>query len=356
MCVTCGCSDGAHVTLTRPGQHASDSSSAETHHHHVHYHSHTLADGTVITHSHEEESSHHQGTGHSQHEHSRHRHDHKHSHHEHSHSHHEHSHHGYAHAHAHAEVVTPTHDSSVKGQTIQAQPVQDQAAQTHSQVHSTTVTLEQNILSKNNLIAVQNRGWLKGRQITALNLVSSPGAGKTTLLVKTIQDLQADIPIAVIEGDQETAHDAERIAATGCPAIQVNTGTGCHLEAAMIERGLEELNPPMNSLVLIENVGNLVCPALFDLGEKAKVAMLSVTEGEDKPIKYPHMFRASQVMVLTKIDLLPYVNFDVERCLDYARQVNPDLTIFQVSAVSGDGLADWYDWLRTTTLGSSNRK
>jgi hydrogenase nickel incorporation protein HypB len=214
-------------------------------------------------------------------------------------------------------------------------------------VHGTTVTLEQNILSKNDLIAAQNRGWFKGRHITALNLVSSPGAGKTTLLVKTLEDLQREIPIAVIEGDQETAHDAERIAATGCPTIQVNTGTGCHLEASMVERGLDALNPPNNSLLLIENVGNLVCPALFDLGEKAKVAMLSVTEGEDKPIKYPHMFRASQVMVLTKIDLLPYVSFDVERCLAYARQVNPELKIFQVSAVSGEGLAEWYGWLRS---------
>ena len=212
---------------------------------------------------------------------------------------------------------------------------------------SNTLTLEQNILSKNSLIAAQNRGWLKSRQITALNLVSSPGAGKTTLLVKTIEDLKNNIPITVIEGDQETAQDAERIAATGCPTIQVNTGTGCHLEAAMVERGLEVLDPPNNSLVLIENVGNLVCPALFDLGEKAKVAMLSVTEGEDKPIKYPHMFRASQVMVLTKIDLLPYVNFDVDRCLGYARQVNPDLKIFQVSATSGEGLADWYGWLKS---------
>ncbi|NER83517.1 MAG: hydrogenase nickel incorporation protein HypB [Leptolyngbya sp. SIO1D8] len=250
--------------------------------------------------------------------------------------------HTHSHTHAHAHNGATAHPHSA--------PMQTQTAQVHAQAHGTTLTLEQNLLSKNNLIAAQNRGWFKGRQITALNLVSSPGAGKTTLLVKTIQDLQNDMPISVIEGDQETAHDAERIAATGCPAIQVNTGTGCHLEAAMVERGLEALNPPANSLLLIENVGNLVCPALFDLGEKAKVAMLSVTEGEDKPIKYPHMFRASQVMVLTKIDLLPYVNFDVDRCLDYARQVNPDLQVFQVSAVSGAGLDDWYRWLRSLVI------
>ena len=252
-------------------------------------------------------------------------------------------HHHHAHTHPEAEhthtladgtVVTHSHTEHGHHETVKPQPANN------------TLTLEQNILSKNSLIAAQNRGWLKSRQITALNLVSSPGAGKTTLLVKTIEDLKNDIPITVIEGDQETAQDAERIAATGCPTIQVNTGTGCHLEAAMVERGLESLDPPNNSLVLIENVGNLVCPALFDLGEKAKVAMLSVTEGEDKPIKYPHMFRASQIMVLTKLDLLPYVNFDVDRCLDYARQVNPDLKIFQVSATSGEGLADWYGWLR----------
>ncbi len=254
-----------------------------------------------------------------------------------------HHHHAADHVHPEAEhthtladgtVVTHSHTAHTHHETVKPQPA------------SNTLTLEQNILSKNSLIAAQNRGWLRSRQITALNLVSSPGAGKTTLLVKTIEDLKDDMPITVIEGDQETAQDAERIAATGCPTIQVNTGTGCHLEAAMVERGLEILDPPNNSLVLIENVGNLVCPALFDLGEKAKVAMLSVTEGEDKPIKYPHMFRASQVMVLTKIDLLPYVSFDVDRCLDYARQVNPDLKIFQVSATSGEGLADWYGWLK----------
>ena len=253
-------------------------------------------------------------------------------------------HHGHDHYHdaehshtlADGKVVTHTHTEPTH-ETVKRPP--------------NTLTLEQNILSKNSLIAAQNRGWLKGRQITALNLVSSPGTGKTTLLVKTIEDLKREIPITVIEGDQETAQDAERIAATGCPTVQVNTGTGCHLEAAMIERGLETLDPPNNSLVLIENVGNLVCPALFDLGEQAKVAMLSVTEGEDKPIKYPHMFRASQVMVLTKIDLLPYVSFNVDRCIDYARQVNPDLKIFQVSATSGEGLADWYSWLKETVVG-----
>ena len=311
MCVTCGCSDGAQATFARPGQQLPDSPSAEAHAH-AHTHTHTLADGTVITHSHNLASRPH--------------------------------HHGQPH-HS-VDELTAQPSTEVKTHAFVKQPSKDMAAQIHAQTHGATLALEQNILSKNNLIAAQNREWLKVRQIKALNLVSSPGAGKTTLLVKTIQDLQPDKAIAVIEGDQETAQDAERIAATGCSTIQVNTGTGCHLEAAMIAHGLEVLNPPTHALVLIENVGNLVCPALFDLGEHAKVAMLSVTEGEDKPIKYPYMFRASQVMVLTKIDLLPYVNFDVARCLDYAHQVNPDLKVFQVSAVSGEGLAEWYAWLR----------
>jgi hydrogenase nickel incorporation protein HypB len=218
-------------------------------------------------------------------------------------------------------------------------------------LHGTTITVEQNLLAKNDLLAAQNRGWFKGRNILALNLVSSPGAGKTTLLTQTIQDLKDQLVFSVIEGDQATVNDAQRIRETGCNVVQINTGTGCHLEADMVQRGLDELNPPLNSVVMIENVGNLVCPALFDLGEQAKVVILSVTEGEDKPIKYPHMFRASQVMILTKIDLLPYVQFDVDRCLEYARQVNPHLQVFQVSATTGAGLQDWYNWLGTMTSG-----
>lgn len=239
-------------------------------------------------------------------------------------------------------------DGTVVSHTHQHHHPGSKAMEMHARMHGTTIALEHKILAKNDLIAAQNRGWLQDRNILALNLVSSPGSGKTTLLTRTIADLQSQIPIAVIEGDQETANDARRIQATGCPVVQVNTGTGCHLEATMVERGLHTLNPPLNSLVLIENVGNLVCPALFDLGEQAKVAILSVTEGEDKPIKYPHMFKASQVMILTKIDLLPYLNFDVDRCLAYARQVNPTLQIFQVSATTGAGLQDWYDWLLQT--------
>ncbi len=220
------------------------------------------------------------------------------------------------------------------------------AAAVTAKVHSQTIELEKEILGKNQLIAERNRDWFAGRNILALNLVSSPGSGKTTLLEKTINDLKNEFEISVIEGDQETINDAERIRATGCKAVQINTGTGCHLEADMLKRGLDSLNPLTNSLLFIENVGNLVCPAMFDLGERAKVAILSVTEGEDKPLKYPNMFRASEVMILNKIDLLPYVKFNVERCIEYAKQVNPQIEVIQVSATTGEGMADWYEKLR----------
>ena len=188
---------------------------------------------------------------------------------------------------------------------------------------------------------------LAGREVLALNLVSSPGSGKTTLLERTLLDLQGELAISVIEGDQETLNDAERIRATGCKAVQINTGAGCHLDADMLARGLQQLDPPRGSVVMIENVGNLVCPALFDLGEHAKVVILSVTEGEDKPVKYPHMFRASRLMLLNKIDLLPHLRFDVERCIAYARQVNPDIEVHRVSAETGEGMSAWYAWLRS---------
>jgi hydrogenase nickel incorporation protein HypB len=216
----------------------------------------------------------------------------------------------------------------------------------YSASHGTTVRLEQDLLAKNNRLAERNRRWLAARKIMAINLISAPGAGKTTLLERTIRDLSSELRMQVIEGDQATDHDAERIRATGCPAFQVNTGAGCHLDAEMVARGMRHLNPPAHSILMIENVGNLVCPALFDLGEFAKVVVCSVTEGEDKPLKYPHIFRASNVMILNKTDLLPYIEFDVHRCLDYARRVNPRLHVVQVSAARGDRLGRWYDWLR----------
>jgi hydrogenase nickel incorporation protein HypB len=210
-----------------------------------------------------------------------------------------------------------------------------------------SVELETRILSKNQLIAERNRGWLCGRGILALNLVSSPGAGKTTLLERTLNDLKDSTDIAVVEGDQATSNDAERIRATGVRAVQVNTGTGCHLEADMLERAIRLLEPLPQSVLLIENVGNLVCPALFDLGERAKVVVFSATEGEDKPLKYPHMFAAASVVLLSKIDLLPYVRFDIGRARDNALAVNPQLRFIELSAYSGAGLTDWYGWLQS---------
>lgn len=215
----------------------------------------------------------------------------------------------------------------------------------HEHSHGRTISLEAQILAKNDKLAARNRSWFAGRNILALNLVSSPGAGKTTLLERTIRELSSKLPISVVEGDQETINDAERIRSTGCNVVQINTGTGCHLEADMLARGLQELKPAANSIVLIENVGNLVCPALFDLGEKCKVAILSVTEGEDKPLKYPHMFRASDIMIVNKSDLLPYVDFDVNTCIENARKVNPDIRVFALSAATGEGMRSWYEWL-----------
>ncbi|WP_437891348.1 hydrogenase nickel incorporation protein HypB [Phytobacter sp. V91] len=207
--------------------------------------------------------------------------------------------------------------------------------------------VEINVLEKNNQIAARNRARFAAKQQLVLNLVSSPGSGKTTLLTETLQRLNTRLPCAVIEGDQQTVNDAARIRATGTPAIQVNTGKGCHLDAQMIADAAPRLPLADNGILFIENVGNLVCPAGFDLGERHKVAVLSVTEGEDKPLKYPHMFAAASLMLLNKIDLLPYLNFDVEKCIAWAREVNPSIEIILVSATSGEGMDTWLDWLET---------
>ena len=207
--------------------------------------------------------------------------------------------------------------------------------------------VEIDVLDKNNQIAARNRARFAASQQLVLNLVSSPGSGKTTLLTETLQRLNARVPCAVIEGDQQTVNDAARIRATGTPAIQVNTGKGCHLDAQMIADAAPRLPLDDRGILFIENVGNLVCPAGFDLGERHKVAVLSVTEGEDKPLKYPHMFAAASLMLLNKVDLLPYLNFDVERCIAYAREVNPQIEILLVSATKGDGMDAWLDWLET---------
>jgi hydrogenase nickel incorporation protein HypB len=215
-------------------------------------------------------------------------------------------------------------------------------------VHTQTVSLEQKVLAKNDLIAKQNRDWLAKRGILALNITSSPGAGKTTLLERTIRELGLSRPVAVIEGDQETLIDAERIRAAGAQAVQVNTGAGCHLDADMVHHAIHALDPAPESLLFIENVGNLVCPALFDLGEHSKVVVISVTEGADKPLKYPHMFAASGLVLINKIDLLPYVDFDLETCAGYVRSINPAAEILPTSATRGDGLDAWYDWVHTS--------
>ncbi len=212
--------------------------------------------------------------------------------------------------------------------------------------HGRTVTLAEKVLARNDALARQNRDWLRERGILALNLMSSPGAGKTTLLERTAADLAGELVVGVIEGDQETALDADRMRAAGCQVVQVNTGTGCHLDAVMVRDALAKLDPPGGSVVVIENVGNLVCPALFDLGEAHRVVLASVTEGADKPVKYPHMFRSADLVLITKTDLLPYLDFDLARCTADLGKVSPGATVLPVSARAGEGIRPWYDWLR----------
>ncbi|EIG57897.1 hydrogenase nickel incorporation protein HypB [Bradyrhizobium sp. WSM1253] len=314
MCGHCGCGDkrGATVLNLQTGKeinmsgHSHHDDQSHDHAHHL-KHDHLLGDGLMHSHDH-----HHPHDG---------PHDHHHGH-DHVHA------DGTRHSHSHA-----AHDDhSVEHR--------------HDHAAGSLIELETRILARNDALAANNRAWFAGREILALNLVSSPGSGKTTLLEHTIRDLSAELKIYVVEGDQATANDGERIRAAGAPAVQVNTGAGCHLEADMVARGLGELQPVAGSVVMIENVGNLVCPSMFDLGERAKVVILSVTEGEDKPLKYPHMFRAAEIMILNKIDLLPHVDFDVSQAVTNARTVNPDITVFQLSARTGEGLADWYGWLR----------
>ncbi|HZV01723.1 MAG TPA: hydrogenase nickel incorporation protein HypB [Planctomycetota bacterium] len=208
------------------------------------------------------------------------------------------------------------------------------------------IPLERRVLGKNDELAAKNRAWLEERAILAVNVLSSPGSGKTTLLERTIRDLGATVPITVIEGDQATENDARRIRAAGARAVQINTGTGCHLDASMVARALEELRPESGSIVFIENVGNLVCPALFDLGERVRAVVSSVTEGEDKPVKYPHMFRAAGVLVLNKTDLTVATGFDESAFRESLRAVNPEAHVLPLSARTGEGLGAWYDWLR----------
>jgi hydrogenase nickel incorporation protein HypB len=259
---------------------------------------------------------------------------------------HHHAHHhgdgpGHPHDHGHYHEHDHVHAGSMHPQDV---PHRDSISG-HVSPNLSVVELEARVLAKNDSFAARNRARFAKKEILALNLVSSPGSGKTTLLERTIRDLKSELNLFVVEGDQATANDGERIRAAGAPVVQVNTGEGCHLDAGMVARGIHELRPGTGSIVMIENVGNLVCPAMFDLGERAKVVILSVAEGEDKPLKYPHMFRAAKVMVLNKIDLLPYVTFDMERAAAYAQQVNPNIITLQLSALTGEGLGAWYDWL-----------
>ena len=211
---------------------------------------------------------------------------------------------------------------------------------------SKTIPVIRNILEANDRLADQLRGIYAEKKLLTLNLMSSPGAGKTALLERTLSDLRDELRMAVVEGDLQTDNDAQRVAATGAQAVQINTEGGCHLDSTMILQALQQMELTNLDVLFIENVGNLVCPAEFDLGEKAKVTLLSVTEGDDKPEKYPMMFAQSKVLLLNKTDLLPYVDFDVERATRFARALNPEIVVFPVSCRTGEGLGPWYAWLR----------
>jgi hydrogenase nickel incorporation protein HypB len=210
----------------------------------------------------------------------------------------------------------------------------------------TQIDLEQDILYKNNLLAERNRGYFAAKNITAFNLVSSPGSGKTALLECTLRDVGKAFDFYVIEGDQQTTNDAERIAVYNVPVTQINTGKGCHLNSTMVWDAINELKPREHSVVFIENIGNLVCPSMFDLGESKRIVIISITEGEDKPQKYPDMFAGSQLCIINKIDLLPYLKFDLSRLREYAKRINPDLEFIELSCSSGEGLDQWYAWLK----------
>ncbi len=293
MCTVCGCGEGQ----TR----IEGATDAHTHRH---------ADGTVHSHAHE----------------ARHAHSHHHDHPD-------------NHPHDHSHDPVPDGPGALHYGTGAA------GVSVPGMSQARVVQVERDILARNNEHAARNRAALARRGVFALNLVSSPGSGKTSLLVRSIGMLKGRVPVAVIEGDQQTSHDADRIRATGAPALQINTGKGCHLDAAMVETAIERLAPVPDSVLMIENVGNLVCPSAFDLGEAHKVVVLSVTEGEDKPLKYPDMFHAASLMLLNKVDLLPHLQFDVAACLANARRINPQIRIITISATSGQGMDEWLAWI-----------
>src|SRR5450631_2900002 len=294
MCGTCGCGQGEkRVEDLHPHQAHEHGDHGHSHEHghdhaHGHEHSHTHPDGTTHSHSHSHE---------------------------------------HAHAHATSHQHTRGHDAAA-GETR-------------------LLSVERDILARNDAIAAENRRALHAVKTLALNLVSSPGSGKTALLVETLKRIGDKCPLAVIEGDQETTADADRIRATGVPAIQINTGKGCHLDADLVRTGMSRLGTPAHGILFIENVGNLVCPAGFDLGEAHKVVIVSVTEGEDKPLKYSGMFAASALMVVTKTDLLPHLDLDIDRLIDNARRINPTIGVLKLSAKTGEGMDRWLHWLET---------
>jgi hydrogenase nickel incorporation protein HypB len=297
MCETCGCGNNEGVKFNKPG--------------HTHDHDHD--------HDHNHGHSHHHG----------HDHDHHHD-------------HGHEHKHDH------DHDHD---QEHEQEHEHDEGDHSHSHHSRTVVNLNLDILSQNNVTAQMNRRFFEGRKVLCLNIVSSPGSGKTTILEKTISNLKSARKIFVIEGDQQTLLDADRIEKAGAPALQINTGSGCHLDASMIETALKKLDVDSNSILFIENVGNLVCPAMFDLGEFKRVVVISVTEGDDKPLKYPYMFQSSHLCIINKTDLLPYVDFRTEETIKHARSINPALEFISVSARTGEGMDRWYEWIIKQTNG-----
>jgi hydrogenase nickel incorporation protein HypB len=275
-----------------------------------------------------------------------HEHEHEHEHdgtkHSHTHEHHHVHPHGHEHDHSHG-IDSHSHDHDHHHHDDDH--IHDFHGENHDHNHGKEIILEKDILSRNNLLAERNRGFFEAKNIFTINLVSSPGSGKTSLLEKTIKDLGSKIKFYVIEGDQQTMNDANRIHAAGAPVVQINTGNGCHLDADMVNRAMKELPLENHGILVIENVGNLVCPSLFDLGETIRIVIISTTEGDDKPLKYPTMFQSSDICIINKTDLLPYVDFDMDKVKKYARQINHHLQFFELSVKTGEGTEQWYNWL-----------
>ena len=271
--------------------------------------------------------------------------------HEHEHTHefehdHDHQHDDKKHTHSHDHKLKHSHSHDDHEHSHELEHEHDEHDHDHSHSHSHEIKIEQDIMHKNDKLAERNRGYFEAKNIFTLNLVSSPGSGKTSLLERTINELKKEINFSVIEGDQQTMNDADRINATGAPVVQINTGNGCHLDADMINKAVKKLDVQEKSILVIENVGNLVCPSLFDLGEAKRVVIISVTEGEDKPIKYPNMFMTSNLCIINKTDLLPYVDFNVEKAKEYALRVNHHLEFIELSVRTGEGMNKWYEWLK----------